>query len=496
MPGGVGVIRVDQYQLIRHLYAVEGVSQREIARRLGISRNTVRRYCNGENFPWERQKPVSHPSGVISPEVREFVQNCLDQDKSANRKQRHTARRIYERLQEELGFKGGESTIRQLVRQLKAKLPEVYVPLAFAPGEAAQVDWGTATAIIAGQKVEANLFCMRLCFSCTPFVMAFPSQREEAFLEGHQQAFNYFSGVTRAIIYDNLKTAVKDGWGKLAREQERFIAFRAHHAYESRFCNPGEGHEKGLVENLVGYIRRNVLVPIPEVASWEELNQLLLKRCQRYREEHHIRGREMPVHDSYAIEKAALTPLPIRPYEAVKLAEPKVDYFSTTPFDGNRYSVPVKWSGQTVTVKASAFWVDIYHRNQHIAHHKRCYKQRQTIYELAHYLPLLEIRPRSVYNARPVREANLPDKLWQYARQFKNPDQGMVQLLRLVVDYGTDRVMTAVQRAVQHHQYSVEVVRYYISETNHPVLLKPFGPVVMPVDLGQYDYLLVGGDLS
>jgi transposase len=493
--GGVGVIRVDQYQLIRHLYAVEGASQREIAKRLGISRNTVRRYCSGENFPWERQKPVNRQGTVITQEVREFVQNTLDQDKTVNRKQRHTARRIYDRLRDEMDFRGGESTIRHLVRQLKAKQPEVYVPLAFAPGEAAQVDWGTATVIIAGQKAEANLFCMRLCFSCTPFVMAFPSQREEAFLEGHQQAFNYFGGVTRTIIYDNLKTAVKDGWGKLAKEQQRFSAFRAHHAYESRFCNPSEGHEKGLVENLVGYIRRNVLVPIPEVSSWEELNQLLLKRCQRYREEHHIRGREIPVRDSYAIEKAALTTLPVKPYEAVKMAEPKVDYFSTVSFEGNRYSVPVKWTGQTVTLKASSFWVDIYHRSQRITRHRRCYKQRQTIYDLAHYLPLLEMKPRSVYNARPVREANLPDKLWQFAQRLKNPDQGMVQLLRLVVNYGTDRVMAAVKRAVQYQQNSVEVVRYYILETDHPVLIKPFGPAVKPVDLGQYDCLLAGGGL-
>lgn len=163
---------------------------------------------------------------------------------------------------------------------MKAKLPEVYVPLWLVPGEAAQVDLGEAMVLIAGKQTELNLFCMRLCHSCAPFVMAFPSQREEVFLEGHQRAFEYFQGVPKRIIYDNLKTAVKEGWGKHAKEQDRFKAFRSHYAYEAMFCNTGEVHEKGLIENLVGYIRRNVLVPIPKVQSWEELDQLLLNAAK------------------------------------------------------------------------------------------------------------------------------------------------------------------------------------------------------------------------
>lgn len=489
------MIGVDQYQLIRHLFAVEGISKREIARRLGISRNTVDRYCNGQNVPWDRQS-AERSSTVVTQEVRKFIQGCLDQDKLANRKQRHTARRIYERLRDELGFTGGESTIRRVVAEMKAKMPEVYVPLSFGPAEAAQVDWGTATVIMAGKKIEVNLFCTRLCFSGVPFVMAFPSQREEVFLEGHQKAFEYFNGVPKSAIYDNLKTAVKEGWGKAAKEQDKFKAFRAHYAYDSIFCNPGEGHEKGLVENLVGYIRRNVLVPIPEVQNWEELNQLLLKRCERYRDEHHIRGREMPVREAFLLEKAVLTPLPIRPYEAVKIAEPKVDYFSTAPFDGNRYSVPVNYAGQTVTIKASAFSVTIYHRGQRIAQHPRNYGQRKTVFELEHYIALLEKKPRSVRHARPVREANLPDEIWFFSSKLKDKDldRSMVRLLRLMVDHGLEAILKAVRKAIQHEQYSVEIVEYYVTEKNPPVTLKPMGPKVNPVNLSRYDCLLSGGN--
>jgi len=186
---------VDQYQLIRYLFAVERLSQREIARRLGISRNTVARYCEGRDVPWETKTSVRKPR-VITPEVEAFVKRCLDEDKETNQpKQKHTAKRIYDRLCAEIGFRGGESTIRRLVREIKAKLPQVYIPLAFAPGEAAQVDWGAGAVIMNGRKIEANLFCIRLCFSCAPFVVAYPSQREEVFLGAHREAFEFFGGV-------------------------------------------------------------------------------------------------------------------------------------------------------------------------------------------------------------------------------------------------------------------------------------------------------------
>ena len=175
---------MDLYQDIRKLWAVEGLSQREIARRLGISRNTVRRYCEGEQVPWERKKS-DRKSPVITEEVKEFVINCLETDNKAPRKQRHTSHRIFKRLQEELGYEGAESTIRRLVGQLRPAVQGVYIPLSFEPGEAAQVDWEEAVINLNGEKVTANLFCIRLCHSAMPFVMAFPSQRREAFIEGH-----------------------------------------------------------------------------------------------------------------------------------------------------------------------------------------------------------------------------------------------------------------------------------------------------------------------
>lgn len=485
---------MDRYQLIRHLFAVEGLSQREIARRLGISRNTVARYCEGRNVPWEGRSVENRKPRVITPEVEAFVKCCLDEDRENNRpKQKHTAKRIYDRLCTETGFRGGESTIRRLVREMKAKLPQVYIPLAFAPGEAAQVDWGTGAVIMKNRKIEANLFCIRLCFSCAPFVIAYPSQREEVFLEAHREAFEFFGGVPKALIYDNLKTAVKEGWGKTAREQEKFLAFRAHYAYESRFCNLRESHEKGLVENLVGYSRRNFLVPIPRVESWVELNDLLRDRCRGYIENHHVRGRDLTVKEAFALEQRALIPLPLRSYEAVKMAEGKVDYFATVRFETNRYSVPVSLAGRPVTVKASAFAVKIYCRGEEIACYPRSYGKHQTIYDLKHYLPLLERRPRAVNNARPVRQAEIPQALWEYARRLNDPDKGMVRLLRLLVDHGVEKLLAAVKRAADQDQYSVDVIQYYVTAVEPAAPLALPGPIVTPVNLKAYDLLFAGG---
>jgi len=483
---------VDQYQDIREMYLKEGMSQRAIARELNISRNTVRRYCLGQNMPWER-KPVDRPASVITPDIKEFITSCLEEDTSSPRKQRHTSKRIYDRLCDEKGFTGGASTVRQAVREIREKMPKVFVPLEFDPGEAIQIDWGQAVAFIKGEKTTVHILCMRLCHSIAPFVIAFPTEREESFFEAHIKGFEFFGGVSRDLIYDNLKTAVKEGWGKTALEQDKFAAFRAHYAYRAVFCNPGEGHEKGLVENLVGYARRNFLVPMPKVASFEELNELLQQRCLKYIDHHQVQGRDVSVKEAFATDQQALMPLPVKTYDASKCVEAKIDYFSTVRFESNSYSVPVKWAGRLVTVKASALKIHIYCRGEKLAVHERCYKKNRSIYQLEHYLPLIEQRPRSVFHARPVKAANIPDEIQDFARQATNPDKAMIRLLRLMVDHGADEVLAAVRNARDQQQYSVDIVRYRLTGCQPVVALPATGPTVDPVDISIYDQLLTGG---
>lgn len=201
---------MDVYKEIRRLQ-LEGVtSQRGAAKRLGISRNTVKKYWEGANVPWDH-KPYNRDSTVMTPEVVQFVQGCLDEDDAVNiKKQRHTARRIYQRLVEERGFSGSESSVRKLVHDMKAarKISQVFIPLRFAPGDAVQIDWGEATVFMDGEKEKVNLFCARLCHSCAPYVVAYKRQNLESFLDAIIRTFQYFGGVPRRLIFDNARVAV------------------------------------------------------------------------------------------------------------------------------------------------------------------------------------------------------------------------------------------------------------------------------------------------
>lgn len=208
-----------------------------------------------------------------------FVRHCLEEDTRSPKKQRHTAKRIYDRLVDELGFTGGETTVRRLVSQLREKPQEAFVPLSFPPGDAMQIDWGEATVYLSGEKTVVNLFCARLCYSGAPLVLAYRRQNEESFLDALVQVFRYFGGAPRRVIFDNGKVAVKDGFGAHARKQAGYAALAAHYGFEAIFCNPASGNEKGLVEGLVGYSRRNTCVPVPKVDSMEDLNALFQKNA-------------------------------------------------------------------------------------------------------------------------------------------------------------------------------------------------------------------------
>lgn len=370
------MIEVDEYDRIRYLFAVKGMSRRAIAGMLGISRNTVKKYCRGECLPGER-KPARRECKVTGP-VRDVVMKWLEEDEMAPKKQRHTARRVYDRLVKEYGFRGGQSTIRRLVREIRPK-DTAYIPLEFDPGEAVQVDWGEATVIIKGEKCKAHLFCMRLCYSGAGFVTVFPTEREHAFLEGHKQAFEFFGGVARRAIYDNLSTARKKGWGKhVSEEQGQFRLLRAHYTFKAEYCNPGEPHEKGLVEGLVGLARRNALVPVPRADSWEEIQALLRERCMEYLS-HRVHGRDRTVGEMLKDEMAQLIPLPKKPLDPAEQVEREVRPDGMVSFDRNWYSASPEFVGKVVTVKGTATKVRVLHRGEELAVHERHYTQGNVV---------------------------------------------------------------------------------------------------------------------
>jgi len=462
-------IEVDIYEKIRHLYEHEGKSQRAISKILGISRNTVKKYCDGSYVPWERQGQSGRRQYVITDEIMEFIKSCLASDEAENiKKQTHTAKRIYDRLVDEQGFKGGESTIREIVAELKEKQAKVFIPLSYDPGEALQIDWGEATIYLAGKKIKVNLFCMRECYSADIYCRAFYRPNEESFLEGQITGFDYFDGAPKRMIFDNAKVAVKEGFGVHAKAQDRYRALSAHYAFKCEFTNIAAGHEKGLVEGLVGWVRRNILVPIPRVATMDELNAEILRRCLKYRE-HKIKGREQTVGEMAQTARVRMTQLPRYRFDPSKSITARVEDFSTVRFDYNHYSVPVKYAGKEVSVKGYGNEVVMLYRNTEIARYQRCYQRGQTQYRLEHYIDLIEKRPRSVFNAKPVKN-NISAELLEIGKQLSGPRE-MVKLLRLLVDYGEDKLMSAID-CIQGTEISIEKIQAHLIPVNMPTQIR------------------------
>ncbi len=415
------------YDEIRKRY-LAGESQRKIAKALGISRNTVAKYCEGATVPWVRKTP-ERVSTVLTDEIIAFIQSCLDEDEAEGlKKQRHTAKRIYDRLVEETGFSGGLSTIRAKVHELRQLMPAAFLPLQFDPGEALQVDWGEAFVYIKGNREKINLFCARLCYSCRPVVLAYHRQNEESFLDAFVRIFKTVGGVPAKVIFDNGKVAVKDGFGSHAKKQAGYTELSAHYAFEALFCNPAEGHEKGLVEGLVGWARRNILVPVPHVDSLSDLNELLLERCRKY-ELHKIPGKPDTVSVMYQLEKESLRPLPPYTFETAKCISARVNAFSTARFRTNDYSVPVAYVGRTVGIKAYPEKIEIFCNGSLIATHERCFGQHQKCYRLEHYMPLLETRGRALFNAAPVRQ-NVPPEVLSRWKEEQTDHQAIIAFLK------------------------------------------------------------------
>ena len=224
------VVGMSLYSQIREAY-ISGESQRSIAKRLGVSRPTVKKYCGGAIMPGVRKEYLRSPS-VVTPQVENFIRMCLEADKEEGlRKQSHTAKRIYDRLVSEMGFTGSYSIVRRVVHEMKEQyIPaQADMPLEYDPGDAMQIDWGEATIYLRGERKTIQIFCGRLCYSCDIFVMACLNQNAESFLEAQQRMFDHFGGVPRRLIFDNGKVGVKEGFGLHAVAQDYYRMFSAHY---------------------------------------------------------------------------------------------------------------------------------------------------------------------------------------------------------------------------------------------------------------------------
>lgn len=470
------MLKMNQYELIRTAHRVYGKSISEMARLTGHSRNTVKKAIRGE--PWGYKEREQQPFSAIGSYLL-IIQDWLKRDKEQPKKQRHTARRIFNRLRAEHGYKGSESSIRRYVRMARLELGldpscQVFIPCEPEAGHEAEVDWGLATAVLGGEPVHLKFFCMRSKFSGKHFVRFYPCERQQAFFDGHMKAFDFFGGIFPVLIYDNLTTAVNkvlQGRGRV--EQEGFRKFKAYHSFESRFCNPASGHEKGGVEGLVGFARRNYMVPVPEASTLEELNEKILQQCLAYGS-HTMAGRSQNVDALYEEEKKHLLSQPEFAYSNIQLHEARADKYATVIVDKNRYSVPWRYVGQKLKIIVHVDQVEIFVSGKKLAVHERLFGNNKWSLIPDHYLELIQRRPMSFSSARPIRQwreqwtESLHLLLASFCR-FQGETKGIkdfISVLMLYRKYKPSEIEAAVKLALEKNISTSEGVLHILIYTN------------------------------
>jgi transposase len=412
---------------------------------------------------YQRQQPIRKPK--LGPWLG-VIDAILEEDKQRPSKQRHSAKRIFERLREEHGFTGGYTIVKDYVRSAELRSREMFIPLTHAPGEA-QVDFGEALVVIAGVEQKAHYLAMDLPHSDDCFVAAFPAETTEAFLEGHVRAFAYFGGVPTRILYDNTKIAVARILGGEQRQRTRaFSELQSYYLFADKFGRPAKGNDKGKVEGLVGYARRNFMVPIPRVLSWEELNARLEAGCRK-RRLRRLRGHTETIGERFESDHAAMLPLPATPYEACEKIAGRVSSLSLVRYRSNDYSVPTQYGHRQVWVKGYVHQVVVACGNEVIARHERSYEREAVVFDPLHYLALLEQKTRALDQAAPLAGWQLPECFAQLrrlleARLNKHGSREYMQVLRLIETFALAEVTRAIEDALKLGTISFDAVRHLL----------------------------------
>jgi transposase len=455
---------VESYAAVRRFVFVEGRSRREAARVFGLSRETVSKMCRFSAPPgYVRARPAAKPK--LGPLIG-VVEAILEADRTAPVKQRHTAKRIFERLRDEHGYDGGYTVVKDHVRRQKARGRETFVPLSHPPGHA-QVDFGEAVAIIGGVRQKIHFFCMDLPQSDIGFVKAYPRETTEAFLDGHVSAFEFYGGVPLSILYDNLKIAVAKICGDGKRERTRaFTELVSHYLFKDRFGRPGKGNDKGKVEGLVKHSRSNFMTPIPVAASYEALNTMLADRCRKRLSERAGRHAET-IGQRLAADLAALRALPAVALEPCEKRVARVSSTALVRYRGNDYSVPTAHGFQAVLVKGFVDEVVILCDGAQVARHIRSYDQGAFVYDPLHYLALIETKPGALDQAAALQGWDLPPA-FQHLRNLLEARLGnrgkreFIQVLRLMEIAPKEVVAAAVTDAIHLGAIGFDAVKQIV----------------------------------
>lgn len=456
------VLSVNTRALIRRMVLVDGISQREVAKRLGHSRNSVADAVASAE-PRQYSLTVPKPRPVLEP-VLPIIRQWLADDRKQHRKQRHTAVRIYERLRDEYKFTGSRRTVSDIVKLLRSENTpqEVFVPIEHQPGAEVQIDWGEAQVILNGKATTVMLFCARLAYSKATFVRAYLRQDQPSFLDGHVHLMNYLGGVPTTLAYDNLKSAVIKVMGRERQLNRKFVELRSHYLFQSRFCNVAKGNEKGHTENAVKRAQRNYLTPPPSITSIEKLNEHLLKCCCA-----DLARVDKQCKRTYGEllqqERAVFSQLPASEFQPSIQRAARVDRYATVQHEETRYSVPSQHACKHSIIRVGADTVEVIIENQVVVKHMRA-DRGCWVLELEHYLPVLERKPGLLDSGKAFVKASFTsaERLLRSELEYRYQADGtkrFLQILMLSKEHAFPLVREAIENCVKARLYHEEAVR-------------------------------------
>ena len=490
---------MEMWNEVRRKVLVEGASKRSIRRDYRIGSATLAKILANPEPPGYRMK-AARPR----PKVGEFVgviEEILISDRTAPSKQKHTSRKIFERLRDEYGYTGGITQVKEAVAAAKRRSREVFVPLSHPPGEA-QFDFGEATVVIDGVECKAALAVMTLPYSDSFCVSAFPRECTETFQAGHVAAFKFFGGVPTRISYDNTTIAVRKVIGRERDLTREFLRLESHHLFTHHFCRVGRGNEKGVVENLVGYGRRNFLVPFNrEFGSFADLNEHLTAACTADLHRR-VRGKADNKVDRLETDRAAMLSLPVEEFEPRRVVAAGSNSLSLVRFDRNDYSVPTQWAFHDVTAVGGIDELTIAVGTEVVARHRRHWGKEHTVFDPRHYLALLERKPGAFDHARPLENWNLPACFGVLRRRLESDlgSPGMrefIKVLRLLEHATLGQLTAAVTQALAIGATGADAIGLILAHSKERPVglfsldgrphLKAFQ--IPPPDLGAYGAL-------
>ena len=473
--------------VIRRWHLREGMPIREIARRTGLSRNTVRKYLASQDLEPTYPSRKS-PSKLDSYE--ETLTNWLFRESRRHRKQRRTVKRLYKDLVS-LGYTGSYDRVAAFARQWRqaqqdAKLQatkHAYVPLQFAPGEAFQFDWSEDWVKINGISTKLQIAHFKLSHSRAFFMRAYLTQSHEMLFDAHYHAFVAFGGIPERGIYDNMKTAVdKVGRGKQRQVNKRFHAMVGHYLYEPEFCNPAAGWEKGQVEKAVLDARHGLWYDTPPFKSLQELNNWLQERCQvLWQETAHPQMKTRSLAECLADEQPRMMQVPAA-FDGFVEHSKRVSSTCLITFEHNRYSVPASFANHVISLRVYPERLVIVAEAQVVTEHVRVFNRDkstpgQTVYDWRHYLSVAQRKPGALRNGAPFLE--LPDSFRQLRTQLlrrTGGDREMVDILALVLLHDEQQVEQAVAKALESGEPSKQHVLNCLSRLEEPSRPQPLNP--------------------